>query len=43
MKEISPKELQKAMVLYVEQHGKGQVTLDKLEKIVEKMRKENDK
>jgi len=41
MLEISPQELKEAMKVYVERYGKGQVTLEKLEKIVEELR--NDK
>jgi uncharacterized membrane protein len=38
MEQMSPDELKKAMKIYQERHGKGQVVLDKLEEIVKEMR-----
>ena len=38
MEQMSPDELKKAMKIYQERYGKGQVVLDKLEEIVKEMR-----
>ena len=38
MEQCSPDELKKAMKIYVERYGKGQVTLDKLEEIIREIK-----
>jgi hypothetical protein len=40
MEQCSPAELKEAMEIYIAKHGKGQVTLDKLEEIIRKLRGE---
>jgi uncharacterized membrane protein len=40
MEQCSPSELKEAMKIYVERHGKGQVTLDKLEEIIRELKGE---